>query len=370
MKSVVILVNEFAPAQGGVGNQAYYLAKYLCEVCTNVSVITFYQTEHDFTFDGKQPFKIYRRKEYKWGIFRLLTLTINVIKIIKEEKPDTIIVSNYFFLWLLPVIRLFYIKARYATIIHGTELRHTNIVFKSLSYLGLFASEKIIAVSHYTRSILKFNFLRKRTDVCHIGIPDQLLIPETEHKECSKLKLATIGTFTAKKGYINVLKILPYLLEEWPEGTYKVSGINNVLEFYNAANKFSTGILLKSRIEISDSFTNTNLEHIQLFFKDVCIYLALGEQTKRGDVEGYGIALLEANARGVPVIATNNFGFRETVKDGYSGILVNPHSKDEVIAAIRHVLNNYPAFSKKARVWAFEHRWSKLYKAYYDVIKD
>ena len=368
MKKVAILVNEFDPAQGGVGNQAYYLAKYLCGVCDNVSVLTFYQTESDFAFDEKQPFKIYRRKKYNRNLFHTIVLLNYVLRTLKEERTDTIIISNYFYLWLLPVIRLFYRKANYATIIHGSELRHTNLILRSLTYLGLAYSKQIIAVSEFTRNILKGSIFYKRTKVCHIGIPDEL-ITSTGRSYCMQpIKLATIGAFTKKKGYINVLKILPEFINKYPDGAYKVCGVSNVLDFYNAVNKYSTIILLKSRIESSPSFTNTNLDHISAFFNDVGIYIALAEQTKRGDVEGYGIALLEANVCGIPVIATDNFGFRETVKNKFSGILVNPHNKTEIICAIDEIISNYPTYSANAREWAFEHRWSKLYKSYYEVI--
>lgn len=368
MKRIAILVNEFAPAQGGVGNQAYYLARYLSDVCQRVIVITFHQTNDDFGFDEQQPFKIYRRKILNWRLGSTFRLMNYVIRTLKEEQTDTIIISNYFFLWLLPVIRLFYPKARYATIIHGSELRQTNLVFRTLTYTGLLCSEKIIAVSSYTKSILKKSPFYKKINVCHIGIPDELISDKVVLTKPSPLKLATIGSFTKKKGYINVFKVLPVLFKKYPDSTYKVCGITNTIEFYNTVNKYSNEILLKSRIEPIESFTNSSIDQMCAFFSDVGIYMALAEQTNRGDVEGYGIALLEANARGVPVVATNNFGFKETVKNKYSGILVNPHNEEEVLAAIDEIVHNYSVYSTNAKKWAYQHRWSLLYKSYYNVI--
>ena len=46
--------------------------------------------------------------------------------------------------------------------------------------------------------------------------------------------------------------------------------------------------------------------------------------------EGFGFVLLEAMARGIPVIASKVDGGREAVRDGQLGMLVDPGDKDEL----------------------------------------
>ena len=57
-----------------------------------------------------------------------------------------------------------------------------------------------------------------------------------------------------------------------------------------------------------------------------------------GDIEGFGISFLEAGACAKPVIAGRSGGAVEAVIDGRTGLLVDPHSEEEIAAAIRRLL--------------------------------
>ena len=56
--------------------------------------------------------------------------------------------------------------------------------------------------------------------------------------------------------------------------------------------------------------------------------------------EAYGLAYLEAQAAGVPVIAFNTAGVPEVVHHGYSGILTPPGDDDAYAAAIASMISN------------------------------
>lgn len=56
--------------------------------------------------------------------------------------------------------------------------------------------------------------------------------------------------------------------------------------------------------------------------------------------EGLGIALLEAQAAGVPVVAARSGGIPEAVADGQSGVLVAPEAPDELARALTRVLRD------------------------------
>jgi glycosyltransferase involved in cell wall biosynthesis len=59
--------------------------------------------------------------------------------------------------------------------------------------------------------------------------------------------------------------------------------------------------------------------------------------------EGLCLAVIEAQAAGVPVVATPVGGIRETVVDGETGLLVPPRDPGALAAAIRRLLDDRPA---------------------------
>jgi phosphatidylinositol alpha-1,6-mannosyltransferase len=56
-----------------------------------------------------------------------------------------------------------------------------------------------------------------------------------------------------------------------------------------------------------------------------------------GDMEGFGIAALEAGSSGLPVIASNIEGLRDAIIDGVTGHLVEERNVQQYVDRIRHL---------------------------------
>lgn len=100
---------------------------------------------------------------------------------------------------------------------------------------------------------------------------------------------------------------------------------------------------------------------------DLFVFLAREEGV---DLEGFGIAPLEASQAGLPVLAGRTGGVSEAVIDQETGILVDPKQLEEVKRAFRRLHEN-PSLRKalgdrgRARVakdFAWEDRWSLIQK--------
>jgi len=70
--------------------------------------------------------------------------------------------------------------------------------------------------------------------------------------------------------------------------------------------------------------------------------------------EGFGIALIEAMAAGLPVVASRTGGITEIVEDGVSGLLVAPGDPGELAAALARLLRGATLW----RVCANDFHWS------------
>lgn len=69
------------------------------------------------------------------------------------------------------------------------------------------------------------------------------------------------------------------------------------------------------------------------------VYVGVSRQTGR-DVEGFGISLLEASASGKPVVAGRSGGIPDAVREGETGVLVDPEDPAAVAGAVTALLRD------------------------------
>ena len=76
------------------------------------------------------------------------------------------------------------------------------------------------------------------------------------------------------------------------------------------------------------------------------VYVMVSKELKaQGDVEGFGITFLEANACGKPVIGSYSGGIPEAVIDGRTGFLVQPGDAAHLTQRILEIFSN-PALAR------------------------
>jgi glycosyltransferase involved in cell wall biosynthesis len=85
--------------------------------------------------------------------------------------------------------------------------------------------------------------------------------------------------------------------------------------------------------------------------------------------EPFGIALLEAQALGKPCIITGYGGQLYVAPPGYTSLYAKPSPDDfgEKMAILLTDEELYKKLSRNARVWAFQHLWSKILPKYYEI---
>lgn len=88
-------------------------------------------------------------------------------------------------------------------------------------------------------------------------------------------------------------------------------------------------------------------------------------------LEGWGITVIEANASGTPVIASNVAGLRDSILDDLTGILVKPKSIDAFARAMNDCVEDKlsrTAMSKAAFAWSLNFNWELSAGKFLDTI--
>src|SRR5262249_50179864 len=94
-----------------------------------------------------------------------------------------------------------------------------------------------------------------------------------------------------------------------------------------------------------------------------CDVFVLPNRDVGGEIEGFGIVLLEAQACGKPVVAGRSGGTAETMQVPDTGRLVDCESPDELARVVAELLNDSAERARMqdaARRWVERFDWSAL----------
>ncbi len=358
-KHILIVTSEFPPQPGGIGSHAYNLTKNLCLNGFEVDVITDYRSfsgEEERHFDNNLNFKIHRITRTKLRLVMYLKRIIFLFKLIRNS--GVVIASGKYSLWIVAFSSLFY-KRKFIAVIHGTEVNFNHKLLKISIDRSLKRFSKIIAVSNYTKSLIA-PVIQKKVVV----IPNGIDVSKWDALNNGKLelkgypKIITVGNITERKGQLNVIKHVPELIKVYSQLHYHCVGIpTKKVKFLKAA----TGLKVDSYITFHGRVSD---EKLQQLVQSCDVFVMLSSPTTSGDVEGYGIAIIEANYLGLPSIGARDCGIEDAISNNKSGILIPYNDSSAFLNALNEVLSEYENYRFEAKQWALQHTWDLIIKHY------
>ena len=361
LRKIVIITSEFPPEPGGIGNHAYNLAHHLSKNQFRVTVVADQRNNNDkdqLSFDKRQNFEIVRIALRKFRFFMYIQRIISVFRTVR--KNDIVVASGKFSLWSV-ALATFFFKRKCIAVIHGFEVNFKKSYLKKSINRSLKRFDTVIAVSNYTMSLVK-NLQLKRIEVIPNGFEKFTNFDLVDKKLIGSPSLITVGSVTDRKGQKNIIKALPYLLKKFPKLSYHVVG--------KPVQKEAFMLLAKSlNIEEHIFFHGAVSEQRKYeLLKGATIFVMLSEETNTGDVEGFGIALIEANSLGLPAIGSKNCGIEDAIKNYSSGILIDRKNAKEFGRAIEIILNDYESYNNNSKIWASNFTWDLIIKKYIKTI--
>jgi phosphatidyl-myo-inositol dimannoside synthase len=247
----------------------------------------------------------------------------------------------------------------YGIIVHGTDLlllqhqAHQSGLKRKVAQTLIRPASVIVANSHYTRDLclsvcreigidLEPELIRVvllGTDPAHFrpGV-DQTAVRARYGLKSGRWML-TVARLTTHKGIDTGLRALAELRTRYPDLGYAVVG---------AGRRHTELEHLAAELHVADRvrfLTNVPDDDLPALYNMADVYLGVSRLAD-SNVEGFGISLVEASACGIPVIGGRSGGIPDAVREGETGLLVDPTAAGEVAGAIDRVLSD-PALARK-----------------------
>ena len=240
----------------------------------------------------------------------------------------------------------------YGILLHGGDLlqirpklRRSRL--KRRSYTPLFESARVIvANSRWTADLcrkvlgeLDLDGVADRILVVPLGTDPAKFRPDPDRAAQFRQRrnlpdgrwLVTVARLVPHKGIDTGIEVLARLTDEYPTLRYAVVGRGSYADTLRA---LALELGVADRVHLLTDVGDDELPDALAMAE---VYLGLSREAGL-DVEGFGIALLEAAATGVPVVAGASGGIAEAVADGETGSLVTPGEPEPAADAVRHLL--------------------------------
>lgn len=174
--------------------------------------------------------------------------------------------------------------------------------------------------------------------------------------------IGTVGSLKKIKGQIFLIQAMPEVIKKFPHLMLEIVGEG------------------EERENLQSQISNLKIErHVTLLGKKNHIEEIISRWSVfvlPSIAETFGISILEANAAGVPVVASGVGGVADIIKDQKTGILIEPEKPHQIAKAIIKLLE-HPAYAAKlargGREKVREFEWKKvigqLEKAYLKLVK-
>ncbi len=368
---ILIVSSEFPPGPGGIGNHAYSMAKSLRELGYHIFVVTdadFAKKEDVVKFDQENS-NLNITRVWRQGFKTYLNRIKNVANLVKKEKVDIVIYSGKFSLWIGGILSLQRRAYKALAVLHGSEVKMSNTLLRGFTNWCIGTMHFLIPVSQFTYELLNKKLQHKPYEIIENGIDLEEMALLNKQPIIDKETffgtpaLLTVGNVTRRKGQHRVIKALPELIKKFPALHYHIVGLpSNKEEFQQLAESLS--------VEKYVSFHGRlpKREDLGVAYNSVDCFVILSENQPDGDVEGFGIVILEANYFGLPAIGATGCGIADAIKEGYNGFLVDGDNSYEISNALCKVLKEQNKMGINAKEWSKEHDWMNIAKKYQNII--
>lgn len=346
MKRTLLVTIDFPPMVGGVSN---YWANLCRELPQDDLVVLAPEFDGSIDFDIQQNYLIYRKElisKLKWFWPKWLPLFFSVLKIVKQEKIQRIIVGHLLPTGTVALILKKILRIPYVVSVHGLDVAYTQASHrkKHLAKKIVDNAERVISNSVFTKKLLqqyglcdedKVELVYPCANIKSTNVPEKIRDNLIKGNNLlGKKVILTVGRLIERKGQDKILEALPQVLLSCPDAFYISVGHGP---------KKESLIEIAEKLGVSDNvcfYYDVMDYELPAFYTLADVFVMPCRELDDGDIEGFGIVFLEAGMFCKPVIAGRSGGAVEAVEHGNNGLLVDPININEIAQAIITLLKN------------------------------
>ncbi|HYP39678.1 MAG TPA: glycosyltransferase [Chloroflexia bacterium] len=213
-------------------------------------------------------------------------------------------------------------------------------------YTRLFVRADMVTVNsrHTEKRLQELGCPPSKLRRLHMGIDlHQFPFHERVPHAGEPVRILTVGRLVEKKGIEYAIRAVAQARERYPDLVYDIVGEGPLRASLEA---------LIGELGVGEAVTLHGAksgEYVRDMMAQAHLFVMPSVTARDGDSEGQGLALQEAQASGLPVLATDHNGFSESIAPGRSGFLVPERDATELAARLVYLLERPELWSEMGR---------------------
>jgi len=213
---------------------------------------------------------------------------------------------------------------------------HANDLYLGPALLERKAADAgfVVAISEYNRRLLLDRCpSARRIEIVHCGVDAERFAPRP-HDALDRDGIVCVASLTARKGHAHLIDALALLAPQHASVRLDLVGDGPERDRISMRARDRR---VAHRVRLLGARPS---QDVRATLADARVFVLPSVRVPSGRMEGIPVALMEAMASGVPVVATRLSGIPELVEDGVTGLLVAPGDPSALAAAIARLLED------------------------------
>jgi phosphatidylinositol alpha-1,6-mannosyltransferase len=348
--NILVLTDAFLPHAGGSRVYYYTLYKELVQKYPDRITILTKKVPGWEDFDSRHSsssMRIVRRFRPlpNWNYEQLPKFFPDLVQawwFARNKQADIIHSGDLFPQGLVSMMLKKLLRIPFVAYCHGEEVTQIDYrrIQPEMRDLVYRSADAVVAANGFARAnLVRIGVREDRIFTITPGVDTSRFTPTaadpalvSKYGLSGKVVLLSVSRLVERKGHSHLLRALAVLRDFVPEFHYLIVGDGPERE------KIKTLIAelgLEQNVSMIGKVTDRDLiDHYNL-----CDIFMLANRDIKGDLEGFGMVFLEANACGKAVLGGRTGGTSEAVLENSTGLLVDPENIDEIASGLRTLIS-------------------------------